>query len=93
MGYSEELVRLQKIITSDSSSEDQREKAREVKKRLIDDAIDQAFLSLEKTTEEYEKYMEKLKGVVNRIKANELTGVMEDLDRIVKGIKEAAENF
>jgi predicted transcriptional regulator len=90
MGYQEEFNRLQKIITSDASSEEQREKARDAKKKLIDGEIDQAFIAFEKRTKEYEQFLEKLKDIVDRIAANQLTTVIKDLDGIVKDIKDAA---
>jgi hypothetical protein len=90
MSYQEEFNNLQKIITSDNSSEEQREKAREAKKKLIDESIDQAFQSIEKRTDEYNQFVDKLRNIVNKIAANQLTTVIEDLDGILKDCKDAA---
>jgi coenzyme F420-reducing hydrogenase alpha subunit len=87
MSYREELNRLQKIITSDSSSEEQRDKARAAKKKLIDNAIEQAFAAIEKRTQEYKQFVDKLKDIIDNIAANRLTTVMEDLDNLLKDIE------
>lgn len=90
MSYQEELNRLQKVITSDNSTEEQRKVAREAKKKLIDDSIDEAFASFEERSNEYTILIGRLKDVVDRIKANQLTTAMEDFDAVIKDIKAAA---
>jgi predicted ribonuclease YlaK len=90
MSYQEELNRLQKVITSDNSTEEQRKVAREAKKKLIDNSIDEAFASFEERTNEYTTLIGRLKDVVDRIKANQLTTAMEDFDAVIKDIKAAA---
>lgn len=90
MSYQEELNRLQKVITSDNSTEKQRKAAREAKKKLIDNSIDAAVASFEERTDEYNTLIGKLKDVVDRIKANQLTTVMGDLDVVMKDIQAAA---
>jgi len=90
MSYQEELNRLQKVITSDNSTEEQRKVAREAKKKLIDNSIDEAFASFEERTNEYTILIGRLKDVVDRIKANQLTTAMEDFDAVIKDIKAAA---
>lgn len=90
MSYQEELNRLQKVITSDNSTEEQRKVAREAKKKLIDKSIDEAFASFEERTNEYTTLIRRLKDVVDRIKANQLTNAMEDFDAVIKDIKAAA---
>lgn len=90
MSYQEELNKLQKVITSDNSTEEQRKVAREAKKKLIDNSIDEAFTSFEERTNEYTTLIGRLKDVVDRIKANQLTTAMEDFDAVIKDIKAAA---
>lgn len=90
MSYQEELNKLQKVITSDNSTEGQRKVAREAKKKLIDNSIDEAFASFEERTNEYTTLIGRLKDVVDRIKANQLTTAMEDFDAVIKDIKAAA---
>ena len=90
MSYQEELNKLQKVITSDNSTEEQRKVAREAKKKLIDNSIDEAFASFEERTNEYTTLIGRLKDVVDRIKANQLTTAMEDFDAVIKDIKAAA---
>ena len=90
MSYQEELNRLQKVITSDNSTEEQRRVAREAKKKLIDNSIEEAFESFEERTNEYTTLIGRLKDVVDRIKADQLTTAMEDFDAVIKDIKVAA---
>ena len=90
MSYQEELNRLQEVITSDNSTEKQRKAAREAKKKLIDNSIDEAFARFEERTDEYNTLIGRLKDVVDRIKANQLTTVMGDLDVVMKDIQAAA---
>lgn len=90
MSYQKELNRLQKVITSDNSTEKQRKAAREAKKKLIDNSIDEAFARFEERTDEYNTLIGRLKDVVDRIKANQLTTVMGDLDVVMKDIQAAA---
>ena len=90
MSYQEELNRLQKVITSDKSTEKQRKAAREVKEKLIDNSIDEAFARFEERTDEYNTLIGRLKDVVDRIKANQLTTVMGDCDVVMKDIQAAA---
>ena len=90
MSYQEELNRLQKVITSDNSTEEQRRVAREAKKKLIDNSIEEAFKSFEERTNEYTTLIGRLKDVVDRIKADQLTTAMEDFDAVIKDIKVAA---
>ena len=89
MSYQEELNRLQRLITSDGSSEEQREKARAAKEKLIDDSINHALITFEERTQEYEQFIGKLKNVIDKIAANQLTMVMEDLDAAINDIKNA----
>lgn len=84
MGYQEELNRLQKIITSDDSTEAQRRTARKAKKALIDGAIGDAFIRFEDRAAEYENLVDRLKSIVDRISVNQLTSVMEDLNTLIK---------
>lgn len=90
MSYQEELNKLQKVITSDNSTEEQRKVAREAKKKLIDNSIDEALMSFEGRTNEYTTLTGRLKDVVDRIKANQLTTAMEDFDSVIKDINAAA---
>lgn len=90
MSYQEELNKLQKVITSDNSTEQQRKVAREAKNKLIDNSIDEAFASFEERTNEYAALIARLKDVVDRIKRNQLTTAMEDFDAVIKDIKAAA---
>lgn len=87
MSYREELNRLQQIITSDSSSDEQRDKARAAKDKLIDNTIKQAFAAIEKRTQEYKQFIDKLKDIIDNIAANQLTTVIEDLDNLLKDIE------
>ncbi|MBW7990576.1 MAG: hypothetical protein FVQ84_11260 [Planctomycetes bacterium] len=91
MSYQEELNKLQNIITSDNSTEDQRNIAREAKEKLINNSIDKAFISFEERTDEYTTLIDRLKDVTDRIKANKLTTPMEDLDAVITDIKTAAD--
>jgi hypothetical protein len=90
MSYQEELNRLQKVITSDDSEDEQREVARKAKKKLIDNSIDEAFASLEERASEYTILIGRLKDVVDRITANQLTTAMEDFDALTEDINVAA---
>lgn len=90
MSYQEELNRLQKVITSDNSTEKQRKAAREAKKKVIDNSIDEAFARFEERTDKYNTLIGRLKDVVDRIEANQLTTVMGDLDVVMKDIQAAA---
>lgn len=90
MSYQEELNRLQQLITAEGSSEEQREKARAVKNKLIDDSIEQALGAFEGRTEEYGQLVGKLKDVIDKIAANQLTTVMNDLGEVAQDIKNAA---
>jgi len=90
MSYQEELNRLQDIITSAASSDQQREQARRARKTLIDGSIDEAFAAFEMRTEDYNQLIGRLRGIIDNIAGNRLTSVIEDLDGLAKDIKKAA---
>ncbi|MCZ6528929.1 MAG: hypothetical protein O6949_01175 [Chloroflexi bacterium] len=90
MSYQTELNRLQSIITADSSTDEQREAAREAKSILIDNRIDDLLKEFEDRTEQYNALIERLKGVVDKISANQLTGVIDGMNDVVKDVQAAA---
>jgi ABC-type transporter Mla subunit MlaD len=91
MSYHEELMRLQKIITADGSTDAQRKAARTAKARLIDGSIEEAFDRFQNRTEEFNGLVSQLKSVVDKIAANQLTGVIDTLDNVVSDVQQAAE--
>jgi ABC-type transporter Mla subunit MlaD len=90
MSYQDELNRLQIIITSDNSTEAQRDAARQAKDKLIDNSIDEAFASFEDRTEEFNALIGRLGKAVDDIAANQLTGVIETIDGVVSDVQKAA---
>ncbi len=89
MSYEEQLDELQSVITSDESTDEQRKVARRAKKKLIDSAVGAAFERIRKRTDDYRTLIDKLKGVVDQIKANRLTSVEADLDSVIGDIQTA----
>ena len=92
MGYQEELARLQGIIVSDESTDEQREAARDAKEKLFSTAIQELFEKFEDRTEEYRILINRLERIVDNIAANELTGVIESIDGVLTELTEAVEN-
>ena len=92
MGYQEELARLQNIIVSDDSTDEQRDAARDAKEKLFSASIQEVFERFEARTEEYKALIGRLKKIVDNITANELTGVIESIDGVLKDVTEAAGN-
>ena len=92
MGYQEELTRLQNIIVSDDSTDEQRDAARDAKEKLFSASIQEVFERFEARTEEYKALIGRLKKIVDNITANELTGVIESIDGVLKDVTEAAGN-
>lgn len=84
MSYDTELKRLQKIITADNSTDEQRDTARIAKEKLIDNAIEDAFRRIENRTAKYNDFIEKLKAIVNDIKVNKLTTALADIDGVMQ---------
>jgi hypothetical protein len=91
MCYEEQLDELQSIITSDDSTDEQRRVARAAKKKLIDGSIGEAFARIKERTAAYRMLIDTLKGIVGRIKANQLTGAEEDLDSVIGDVQTADE--
>jgi|LGVF01.1.fsa_nt_gb ABC-type transporter Mla subunit MlaD len=92
MGYQEELTRLQEIIVSDDSTDEQREAARDAKEKLFSASIQKVFERFEARAEEYNALIGRLKNVVDNIAANDLTDVIDSIDGILSEITEAAGN-
>jgi hypothetical protein len=90
MDYQEELLRLQGIITSDRSTEGQRNLARKAIEVLIDDSIKDAFSKIEKRTQEYDKLVRRLGKVIDSIADNQLIDVMKDIGEFAEDVKEAS---
>lgn len=91
MSYQEELDRIQSIITSDNSTEAQRNAARQARDKLIDNSIDEAFARFEARTEAFNALISRLGAVIDNIAANQLTGVIDTLDDVVSDVHRAAE--
>ena len=91
MSYDTEFKRLQKIITADDSTDDQRDTARVAKEKLIDNAIEDAFKRMENRTAKYNDLIEKLKAIVNDIKLNKLTTALADIDGVMQEAVEESE--
>jgi len=91
MSYQDELMRLEKIITADDSTEAQRKAAREAKTELIDNSIEEAFDRIQKRTSEFNALVSQLRRVVDKIEANQLTGVIDTLNNVVSDVQKAAE--
>ena len=92
MGYIEELTRIQNIIVSDDSTDEQREAARDVKEKMFSASIQEVFERFEVRTEEYNALIGRLKNVVDNIAANELTDVIDSIDGVLIDITETAGN-
>ena len=92
MGYQEELARLQNIIVSDDSTDEQRDAARDAKEKLFSASIQEVFERFEARTEEYKALIGRLKRIVDNIAANKLTGVIESIDGVLNDVTEAAGN-
>jgi len=90
MSYEDDLMRLQTIATADDSTEAQRKAARAARDQLIDNSIDEAFKRFEARTEEFTALTNRLKAVVDKIAANQLTGVIDTLDSVVSDVQKAA---
>ena len=91
MSYQDELSRLQSIVTADGSTDEQRNAARAARDKLIDNSIEDAFKRIEDRTQEFNSLMGKLKGVVDKIAANQLSGVIDTLNNVVGDVQKAAE--
>ncbi len=91
MSYQEELDRIQSIITSDNSTEAQRNAARQARDKLIENSIDEAFARFEDRTEAFNALISRLGAVIDNIAANQLTGVIDTLDDVVSDVHRAAE--
>jgi len=90
VGYQEELTRLQRIIVSDDSTDEQRDAARDAKEKLFSASIQEVFERFEARTEEYNALIAQLKNIVDNIAANKLTDVIESIDGVLTDITEAA---
>jgi len=90
MSYQEELERLQQIVTSDDSTEEQRTVARAAREKIMDDEVAEAFNSIAARTEKYDALVGELNGVVNKIVANDLTGVADQVTALLGGLKAVA---
>jgi hypothetical protein len=87
MNYLEQLMRLADIITADDSTNAQRKAARSAKTRLIDGPIEEVFARFQNRTQEFNV----LGSVVGRIASNQLTGIIDTLDTVVRDVQIAAE--
>ena len=85
-----ELSRLKGIMLSPSSSLDQVKTAAAARKALLDAMADDAFIAIEKRTDDYRKLVDKLDDIVDAIKANRLTTVLDDVTRVLNEVKTAA---
>jgi hypothetical protein len=56
-----------------------------------DGSIGEALARIKERTGAYRTLIDKLKGIVGRIKANQLTTAEEDLDGVIKDIRAAVE--
>ncbi|MBU0484188.1 MAG: hypothetical protein KKB30_06710 [Proteobacteria bacterium] len=91
MSYDTEFKRLQKIITADDSTDEQRETARVVKETLINNSIKDAFIRIKNRTTKYNDLIEKLKAIINDIKVNKLTTALADIDGVMQEAVEESE--
>jgi len=92
MGYNEESLRLQRIVTSDDSTPSQRRAAESARDALIDGDIRDAFARIKARTARYNNLMSRLKDIIDRIEANQLTTVTADLDTWVQEIQPPADD-
>jgi len=90
MSYEDELMRLQRIITADDSTDEQIRAATAARTQLIDNSIDEAFKRFEARTEEFDALTSRLKAVVDKIAANQLAGVIDTLNGVVSDVQKAA---
>jgi len=90
MSYEDELRRLQTIITADGSTTEQRNAAREARNKLIDNSIEEAFKRFQDRTAEFNALMGRLRGVIDKIAANQLSGIVDTLNGVVGDIQKAA---
>ena len=88
--YEEEYERLDRIITADESTEEQRDAAREAIDKLIDQEIAKHFESIRARTAEYAELTRQLATIVDSIQANQLTGAIDRLDGLLTTVAEAA---
>jgi len=91
MGYQEERGRLEELATSDDVTQEQRDAAAEVLLKLFDDQIGAILNKMKARTQEYNAFISKLKGVVGKIEANQITDAMAEMDKTVTNINNAAE--
>ena len=85
-----ELSRLKAIIRSPNSSLEQVEKANEVRNKLLQRMIEDAFNRIEARTALYTQLVDKLDDIVDDIKANRLTTVIDDVTALLNEVEEAA---
>jgi ABC-type transporter Mla subunit MlaD len=90
MSYQDELMRLEDIITADDSTNAQRTTAREAKTLLIDSSIEAAFERFQARTQEFDTQVNQLRAVVDKIAANQLTGIIDTLNNVVSEVQTAA---
>ena len=85
-----ELSRLKKIIMSRNSSIEQVTAANNMRNKLLEEMIEDAFNRIEQRTDLYTKLVDKLDDIVDGIKANQLSTVMDDLTGVLNEVKQAA---
>ena len=90
MSYREDLKKLQQIITSDGSSDEQRDIAREAKKKLIRASIDALFKKLDERSEQFKTLADSLSEVIEHIHTNQLTTAIKDINGVIGDIISAA---
>ena len=83
MSLEEQRNRLESMSWDANLTEQQRRKARQGRDRLSDAQIQDAWDRISERSAEYELLVNKLTTVVDRIQANKLTNVTDDLNDIL----------
>ena len=90
MGYQATFKKLREIVTSDNATDAQRTAARSALKKLFRDEITDTLDEMADRGPEYEKLTAQLSAVVDKIKANQFTEAMTEVDKTVSDINNAA---
>lgn len=85
-----ELNRLDAIINSDDSTDEQRDTATEAWERLLDQATSNAWNRIRARSAQYDALIGRLSKIVDNIEANSIGSAMDDLNGLLNDVQTAA---